>query len=320
MELRSNNVARSASPFMVPPAPRRRSLFALSRGQGGKRDERASKPFLGTGLFNSRDQRQNRRTARAPRCRRSWYVGAALVVGLSGVLDMAWSACSRYVMQHPYFTVQEIVVNSDGPFSAEEVQRWGGLAPGMNLWMIDPAQVEARLRAHSWIHTAQVRREFPQRVYLTVRTRRPIAIVLHQSLTYLDDTGVCFAGRQYGAALDLPYVSGLRALPLNTPIARSALTGVSHLLSLANLWQEPLSEIHWDQQQGYTLFLARRRITIRLGWHTTPEKFAQVGMALAAWPLDGPAAVFDARFADQVVVRPYAAERQLPTHDLTRPL
>jgi hypothetical protein len=32
-------------------------------------------------------------------------------------------------------------------------------------------------------------------------------------------------------------------------------------------------------------------------------------VALQAWPLDGPAALFDARFVDQVVVRPYADER-----------
>jgi hypothetical protein len=235
-------------------------------------------------------------------------------------MDAGWSALTRYVMHHPYFTVQEIMVNSDGRFSAAEVQAWSGLVQGRSLWRIDPAQVEARLLAQPWIETAQVRREFPQRVHVTVRTRRPLAIIQHDSVIYLDDTGTCFAGQEQSAVLDLPYITGLTGLSLGTPTARTALTGVLHLLSLARLWQEPLSEVHWDPQQGYTVFLARLRVTIRLGWATTPEKFAQVGAVLATWPVEGPAALFDARFADQIVVRSSADERDPRAHGLGRPL
>ena len=328
-----NNPATRISPFIVQPAhherSRRRFPFSLSPlrlGSGAiwtwlRTGLSQRVRYFGMGMFKGRDRCENRRKARLGRCQRGWYVSAALVaVGLGGAMDASWSALTRYVMHHPYFTVQEIVVNSNGRFSAEEVRTWGGLVLGRSLWKIDPAQVEARLRAQPWIETAQVRREFPQRVYVTVKTRRPVAIVLQDSLLYLDDTGTCFAGQGKSEVLDLPYVSGLTGLSLDTPTARTALTGVLHLLSLARLWQEPLSEVHWDPQQGYTVFLARLRVTIRLGWTTTPEKFAQVGAVLATWPIDGPAALFDARFADQVVVRPSADERDPRAHDLSRPL
>jgi hypothetical protein len=86
------------------------------------------------------------------------------------------------------------------------------------------------------------------------------------------------------------------------------------------VWAEPLSEIHWDQERGYTLFLARRRLTIRLGWETAPEKFAQIGMVMTRLPADGSAAVVDARFANQVVVRPYPDERGAYARTPVRPL
>jgi hypothetical protein len=120
--------------------------------------------------------------------------------------------------------------------------------------------------------------------------------------------------------VDLPYVSGFTQVALDAPGVRSALDGVLRLLSLSHLWQEPLSEIHWDPQQGYTLFLELRRVTIRLGWETRPEKFAQIGVVLAEWREDAPAAIFDARFAGQIVVRAYAGENSTPSRTLSRPL
>src|SRR5262249_1889186 len=118
----------------------------------------------------------------------------------------------------------------------------------------------------------------------------------------------------------LPYVSGFTQVQLESPGARTALAGVLHLLSLARLLPEPISEIHWDPQQGYTLFLEQRQVSVRFGWEITPEKFAQVGMVLANWPMNAPAAIFDARFTDQIVVRPDVDERAPRGRTVSRPL
>jgi hypothetical protein len=153
-----------------------------------------------------------------------------------------------------------------------------------------------------------------------VHTRRPVAIVVREPLTYLDETGVWFVAGAHGENLDLPYISGLAGLSLETPLAQSALIGVPPLLTLSRLWAEPLSEVHWDRYRGYTVFLMRRRVTIRLGWETLPEKFVQIGTVLTHWPVDGPAALFDARFANQVVVQPEAEKGSVEPLNPIRPL
>ena len=253
-----------------------------------------------------RVKRENRRKARRERTRFAWYAGAILLLGgVVSLVDTGWSNLSYYAARHPYFTVGEILVDAGGRFTSEEVQTWAGLTPGMNLWEIDPAQVEARLRSQPWVRAAQVRREFPQRVHMTVSARQPVAILRGDPLMYVDGSGACFGLQRAGDLLDLPYVGGLAGVALDSPTARTALTGIVQVLTLARLWQEAVSEIHWDQQQGYTLFLARRRVTVHLGWETAPEKFTHVGKVLETWPLDGPPTLFDARFANQVVARPY---------------
>jgi cell division septal protein FtsQ len=262
--------------------------------------------------------RENRRTAR--HSKRGKYTGGFLLAATLGVLDLSWSVLVPYAAHHPYFTVGDITIDTDGLFSGQEIQEWSGVRLGMSLWEIDPTQVEARLLAHPGIQTAEVKREFPQRVSVTVKARRAVAVVVGSSLTYLDDTGVCFTALTSTLNFDLPYVTGFADLSPDTPEVQTALAEVLHLLSLTRLWQEPLSEIRWDQHQGYTLFLAHRRVTIRLGWETTPEKVAQVGVALQTWPAAGPAALFDARFANQVIIRPYTDEHGQSKRNLTGPL
>ncbi|HXG21611.1 MAG TPA: FtsQ-type POTRA domain-containing protein [Methylomirabilota bacterium] len=265
-------------------------------------------------------RRENRRLVRSSRSRHRWSAGVVLSMLLPGVLGLGGTVLARYAEQHPYFTVQEVIVEGSAGFSSEDVQEWSGVTIGTSMWEIDPEQVEARLLAHSWIQSARVRRDFPQRLHVSISVRRPVAAVLHDGLMFLDETGSCFTKPEQGVTPDLPYVSGVAGEPLDSPTMRSALDGVLRLLSLTRLWQESLSEIHWDAQHGYSLFLQHRRITIRLGWETTPEKFAQIGVVLARWPKEAPAAVFDARFADQIVVQPYAVESGAQDRALSRPL
>jgi hypothetical protein len=226
----------------------------------------------------------------------------------------------NYVYHHSYFAVSEIAIDTEAPLSQEDILLWSGLTLGMSTWSVDPVQVEARLLASPGVRTTQVRREFPQRVTIHVGVRRPVAVIAHPMLTYLDETGAWFTLPHRQHELDLPYVTGITDSDLDSPSAQAVLKGVLPLLPLATVWAEPLSEIHWDQQQGYTLFLARRRLTIRLGWETEPEKFTQVGAVLAHWPLDGPPAVMDARFAKQIVVRPYLNDRGVNVLTPARPL
>jgi hypothetical protein len=216
--------------------------------------------------------------------------------------------------------VNDISIETEAPLSQEDLLLWSGLTIGMSVWSVDPEQVEARLLASPGVRTARVRREFPQRVTMYVGVRRPVAVIAYPTVTYLDESGTWFTLPHQQYELDLPYVTGLTESALDSPSAQSALAGVLPLLSLAMVWAEPLSEIHWDPQQGYTLFLARRRLTIHLGWETAPEKFTQVGAVLAQWPLDGPPALVDARFANQVVVRPYPNDRGRNALTPARPL
>jgi cell division septal protein FtsQ len=247
---------------------------------------------------------------------RRWHIPILLVIlaGIGGYAPTGWTAFSQYIQHHPYFSLSDIDVELEpgALFSQEEILAWSEISRGMNLWTVDPVEVSARLLAYQGIRAVEVRREFPHRVVMQVYARHPIAVIAQPTLTYLASDGMWFPARAQKQELDLPYVTGFGEDELSTVSSQSALSGIAPLLSLAkNFWAEPVSELHWDTTTGYTVFLTRRHLTIRLGWETGPEKFAQVATVLAKWPVDGPAASFDARFLNQVVVRPFPEESGL---------
>ncbi len=242
-----------------------------------------------------------------------WSGGLLVLIGLAGLYG-GGARLVRFVAHQPYFAVQQIVVHTDGQLSQTDIQRWSGIRSGMSLFVVDRQQVEARLLSHPRVARATVARQLPNAVHIRVEARRPVAVVRGPQLAYLDRYGNCFLDPEPPTVrLDLPYVSGLADLRLDAPAVRRVLAGVLRLLAVSRLWREQLSEIHWDRNVGYTLFLAQRQITIRVGEEARPEKLVRVGRVLETWPVDGAAAVFDTRFRNQVVVHPVPTSAQAPT-------
>lgn len=245
------------------------------------------------------------------RSARSWGRRLLVFILLLGGLWIVGGQLIRFVADQPYFALRHVVVHTDGRLSPADIRRWSGLHVGMSVFEVDRRQVETRLLDQARIRQARVERRLPDAVHLWVEARRPVAVVQGAQLVYLDRHGGYFFNPELSTArLDLPHVSGVADLRLDAPAARRALGGVLRLLAASRLWREQLSEIRWERDAGYTLFLARRQITIRVGRETRSEHLARVGRVLETWPADGPAAVFDARFRNQVVVRPVPAATQ----------
>ena len=245
------------------------------------------------------------------RSARSWGTRLLVFIVLLGGVWIVGGQLIRFVADQPYFALRHIVVHIDGRLSQADIRRWSGLRAGMSIFEVDRRQVETRLLDQDRLRQARVERRLPDAVHLWVEARRPVAVVQGAQLVYLDRHGGYFLNPELSTVrLDLPSVSGVADLRLDAPTARRALSGVLRLLAASRLWREQLSEIRWERDAGYTLFLARRQIRIRVGRETRSENLARVGQVLETWPVDGPAAVFDARFRNQVVVRPVPAATQ----------
>jgi cell division protein FtsQ len=238
--------------------------------------------------------------------RNRWTCVAALV-GLA-IAGAAWATHGRAaeaLRDHPYFAINQLVINGCGPaLTPEDVRAWLALTDDSTLWQAVPARVRARLEANPYVAHAAVRREFPGRLEVEVRERRPQAIVVLDGLYYVDRSGATFGPLRPQDSRDYPLITGLD--PADEGGSRTwALRRALRLLRRCD--REPcigeLSEVHLADQRGVVVYLAEPRVPIVLGWGSWPAKLERAERALQAW--EGAAerlASLDVRFRNQVVL------------------
>jgi cell division protein FtsQ len=186
-----------------------------------------------------------------------------------------------------------------------EIVEWAGIRNGASLWDAPPAGVRRRLEAHPMVARARVRREFPGRVLIDVRERKPEAILLFDEPYYVDRSGAAFGPLREDYSRDFPVITGVDAdLP-----AGSRERAVRRALRLARLCDRHacfggISEIHVQAGIGAVVYPSEARVPVVLGWGGWLDKVDRAERLLDLWSAESDrVASIDARFRNQVVVR-----------------
>lgn len=111
----------------------------------------------------------------------------------------------RLVYQNPEFAIEQIDVQTEGVIATEQLRRWAGVRPGMNLLALDLARVKRDLEMVPLIESVSVERVLPRTLRLRVTEREPIAQV---NLAHPDASGAT------GSAIFLLDADGWVVLPL----------------------------------------------------------------------------------------------------------
>ncbi|MEJ5237663.1 MAG: FtsQ-type POTRA domain-containing protein [Limisphaera sp.] len=77
--------------------------------------------------------------------------------------------------ENPRFTLHRVEVSTDGVLSVEQLRRWAGVRPGVNLLALDLAQVKRSLEMVPYVASVSVERVLPDTLRLRVTERRPVA-------------------------------------------------------------------------------------------------------------------------------------------------
>jgi cell division septal protein FtsQ len=242
--------------------------------------------------------------------RRRWRgvaTTAVLAVALgAGIAERA--PLTRWVLEHPYFAVSEIVVSPTKRVREGVLLQWVGIRPGMSIWTLEPRALERRLEEHPWIRRARVERELPRRLTIEVAEREAAAVVMIDQLYYVDRGGAVFARVGSDESLDLPFVTGIEAAVVNgeQPYPRHAVRQAVKLLDLMGRAGLPfrVSEVHIDRERGITVFPVEPQIELAVGWGRFPEKLARLREVLSGFAgREAQLRGVDLTLESQVVVR-----------------
>jgi cell division protein FtsQ len=106
-------------------------------------------------------------------------------------------------------TVQSVTLEGRAETARTDIIRMLGIKRGTLMIDVDVDEARARLEALPWVQSAEVRRVWPDRIYVRVVERKPVAIWQNDGeLAVIDRVGHTIAGEDVTRFTNLPLVVG----------------------------------------------------------------------------------------------------------------
>jgi cell division protein FtsQ len=173
-----------------------------------------------------------------------------------------------------FFQITAMKIDGNRMTSKEQIAALSRVDIHSNLLATDISEVKSLLESHPWIARADIIRDWPNRLLITVQEKKPVALLSRDSgLFYLDNKGMVIAAVSPSQELDFPVITGLENIP-STPAGETRLPDsmqqVMALLKLADrnntiLPEQNISEIHISRNGDLVLYLLERAFPIYLG-------------------------------------------------------
>jgi len=197
-----------------------------------------------------------------------------LLAGASAVLGSM--IAYQKLLQCSYLTVKKITIAGCGRYLPDNIVSMAGINRETNLLAIDLKGMCRRLEQSPWIERAQVKRNFPDRLSISILERKPVALINLDGLHLVDDKGTVFKRAEGEEALG----EDGRVLPILTGIDREEVMnhrhGAAPLISQAltflrsaeqeGIPRSGISEIHLDPVLGLTVYTTPGTVQIEMGF------------------------------------------------------
>ncbi len=117
-----------------------------------------------------------------------------------------------YFYQARMFVVGKIEVRNHNAYTPEEIIDLAELQPGGNIFSLDPGAARESIIQNRDFRDAQVRKRFPDVIWIEVMEREPRARVFYGRFYTIDDQGVVLSPRKSDPQRNLPVIRGLRVV------------------------------------------------------------------------------------------------------------
>ncbi|MEW6501696.1 MAG: cell division protein FtsQ/DivIB [Thermodesulfobacteriota bacterium] len=214
-----------------------------------------------------------------------------IILGIGLCLVLAALAAGSFLMlkameRSEFFQVTAIRIQGNQRVTKNQILELSGVDIHTNLLALDLDEVKSRIEGHEWVESAEVDRNWPNRLQITIRERVPVALIsLKEGLFYLDRQGVAFAKVLPPEDLDYPVITGLRRDQWPQEVKGSPLGEALQFLVVASrggtvLPSQSISEIHLEPAGSLVLFLVDRPFPIFLGKGEVTTKYHRLARVL----------------------------------------
>ena len=168
------------------------------------------------------------------------------------------------------FRVREVEVEGGRKIAKETLLSLTVMEGMPNLFSVNLKEVVKRLESHPWIEQVRVRKVFPNKIFIQVEERKPMAIIQLEELYYIDTRGEVFSPLGEKDEYNYPYLTGLTRQVLDKePVeAKRLITKALELLRVVDQEKVPpldeISEIHMERSSGIHCFTKVEGVEVKM--------------------------------------------------------
>ncbi len=180
------------------------------------------------------------------------------------------------LLQCPQLMVKKISVAGCGRYLPDQIISLAGITHETNLLAIDLKGVCRQLEQSPWIERAQVKRNFPDQLSISIRERKPVALINMDGIYLIDENGIIFKKADGEEMLG----EDRQVLPILTGIDREEALGhrqgtaplISQALAFMRIAEREgiprssISEIHLHPILGLTVYTTPGAVQIEMGF------------------------------------------------------
>jgi len=204
------------------------------------------------------------------------------------------------------FSIRQVEVSGCAILQPDEVARAANVPLSTPIVELDIRAVQQRVQKMPLVKSVSVARQFPSTIAIRIEEVAPIALLNHDGLRLIDESGAILPMPRRFSVLDLPIVSGVAAG--DRKLNAAGIAAIEYLTALrkynAALYHN-ISEAKLNAG-GLVLYLMEEDAPVLMGkekWLEKSERLLVVLQHLKTQPQATPVAEFDLRFAGQVIAR-----------------
>jgi len=129
---------------------------------------------------------------------------------LVALLLLVCAVCGYFFSISPFFYVEQVLVSGNELLSAERLRMLSGIEIEQNIFTVDTERVERWLSIEPLVKSAQVERQLPRTIRITVIERCPAAVLATgQAFIQVDNSGLVLRRMRELDIFTLPILSGI---------------------------------------------------------------------------------------------------------------
>ena len=195
-----------------------------------------------------------------------------------GALSLAFITGYQFLSSSSYFRLHNIVVAGVNDDFREELIKISGLKEKENLLSIESSTIRRNIERHPWIRSIFLKKEFPHTLYITAEREEAVAIVIRETMSFMNKEGIVFKDVESNECIDFPVVTGLsKGGEKNT----AKLKGAASLLNAIHLCESPflikhLSEIHAEEAGTFIVYFKKLPFKVLFGRNDFERKIGSL--------------------------------------------